>query len=227
MRSTLLKYKLLRLRCKISFEAFVRFKTVSELVIMKVKDTFNDLVSLNEFLLPYEQLIVKDDKVVDHLVNQTMTNLLSTLFRMNNELLIIREYMDSQADKQKAAFKLYVQRENLTKTRNQILQEPKNKTEIEAVESDPNKYLRNQWIVSKFRKEMKSDIFMAKENPNKLEGESAQAQMKYKNQMHKLKMRYDKVKFILSMRACRPSILLQLQLEKIKLAKKMFILELE
>lgn len=54
MRSTLLKYKLLRLRCKISFEAFVRFKTVSELVIMKVKDTFNDLVALNEFVLPYE-----------------------------------------------------------------------------------------------------------------------------------------------------------------------------
>lgn len=31
---------------------------------------------------------------------------------------------------------------------------------------------------------MKSDIFEAKQNPYKLEGESASAQMKYKNKMH-------------------------------------------
>lgn len=40
-------------------------------------------------------------------------------------------------------------------------------------------------------------------------------------------MNYDKVKLITGLRACRPSLLLQLQLEKIKIAKKMFVLELE
>lgn len=51
--------------------------------------------------------------------------------------------------------------------------------------------------------------------------------MEYKNKMYLLKMDHDKMKFILSLRACRPSIMLELLLEKIKLAKKMFALQLE
>ena len=68
MKSTLLKYKLLRLRCKISFEAFVQFKTISELFIIKIRESYQDMVSLNEFVLPYEYLIVKDDNMIDTLL---------------------------------------------------------------------------------------------------------------------------------------------------------------
>ena len=68
MRSTLLKYKLLRIRCKISFEAFVQSKTISELIITKIRDTYNDWVALNEIILPYEQLIVKDDNIIESLL---------------------------------------------------------------------------------------------------------------------------------------------------------------
>ena len=68
MKSTLLKYKLLRLRCKISFEAFVQSKTISELIIRKVQDTYNDLVTLNEFILPYEYIIVKDEGMIESLL---------------------------------------------------------------------------------------------------------------------------------------------------------------
>lgn len=51
--------------------------------------------------------------------------------------------------------------------------------------------------------------------------------MSFKQRMFRYKMEYDKVRLILGMRAFRPSIILQFQLEKIKLAKKMFVLELE
>ena len=68
---------------------------------------------------------------------------------------------------------------------------------------------------------------MPEDNPNKFEGSDVTGQMEYKNKMYQLRMTYDKLKFILSLRACHPSLILQLQLEKIKLAKKMFVLELE
>lgn len=64
----MLKYKLLRIRCKISFEAFVQSKTISELIITKIRDTYNDCVALNEIILPYEQLIVKDDNIIESLL---------------------------------------------------------------------------------------------------------------------------------------------------------------
>ena len=79
-------------------------------MITKVQDTYSDLVALNEFILPYEYLIVKDDNMIESLVKQTMTNLLRSLFRMNNELMLIKEYLDTQVDRKRAAFKLYVQR---------------------------------------------------------------------------------------------------------------------
>ena len=74
---------------------------------------------------------------------------------------------------------------------------------------------------------MRQSIFIPQTNPNKLEGDSITNQMEYKNKMYLLKMEHDKMKFILSLRACRPSFMLELFLEKIKLAKKMFVMQLE
>lgn len=64
--------------------------------------------------------------------------------------------------------------------------------------------------VSKFHQILKQDIFLTHQNPNKLEGESITSKMKFKNKIYLLKMAYDKLKFILSLRACRPSMMLKL-----------------
>ena len=104
----------MRIRGKISFEAFVQIKTIPELMIKQIYNTSNDLVSLNEILLPYEYLIIEDSDIIDKLLARTMTNLLRELFRMNNELLMIREYLATKVDKKKAVYFLYQQRKGLT-----------------------------------------------------------------------------------------------------------------
>ena len=48
MNSTLLKYKLMRFRCKISYEAFLQTKTITELIITQIHKTYEDLMKLNE-----------------------------------------------------------------------------------------------------------------------------------------------------------------------------------
>jgi len=83
------------------------------------------------------------------------------------------------------------------------------------------------YVNCKFHTHLKSqDIFIPEVDPNKMEGRNPAAHLEYQKKMFRLKMEYDKVKIVLNLRACRPSILLQFQLEKIRIAKKMFILEL-
>lgn len=65
LRSTCLKYKVMRLWCKIGFEAFVQNKTVPELFIKKILNTYNDLNMLNEITRPYEQKIVSDEEIFE------------------------------------------------------------------------------------------------------------------------------------------------------------------
>lgn len=65
MRCTCLKYKVMRLWCKIGFEAFVQNMTISELFINKILNTFNDLNMLNETKRPFEQKIVTDQEVYE------------------------------------------------------------------------------------------------------------------------------------------------------------------
>lgn len=110
MKSTLLKYKLMRLRSKISFEAFLQTKTIPELIIGQIYKTFSDLIELNEISQPLEYFVVQDDNIIRQLKGKTMTNLFRKLFRMNNELLLIREYIDSQVDKKKAVKYMIQQR---------------------------------------------------------------------------------------------------------------------
>ena len=40
------------------------------------------------------------------------------------------------------------------------------------------------YIVSKFHNILRQDIFVQEDNPNKLEGESIQGQMEFKNKMY-------------------------------------------
>ena len=48
LRSTCFKYKLMRIRCKISYTAFICNKTIPELLMSQILNTYDDLVFLNE-----------------------------------------------------------------------------------------------------------------------------------------------------------------------------------
>lgn len=58
-----------------------------------------------------EYFVVQDDNIIQQLKGKTMTNLFRKLFRMNNELLLIREFIDSQVDKKKAVKYMIQQRQ--------------------------------------------------------------------------------------------------------------------
>lgn len=66
------------------------------------------------------------------------------------------------------------------------------------------------YVNCKFHTHLKSqDIFIPEPDPNKMEGWNPVAHLEYQKKMFRLKMEYDKVKIVLNLRACRPSILLQ------------------
>ena len=48
LRSTCFKYKLMRIRCKISYQAFITNKTIPELIMSQILNTYDDLIFLNE-----------------------------------------------------------------------------------------------------------------------------------------------------------------------------------
>lgn len=54
LRSTCFKYKLMRIRCKISYQAFICNKTIPELLMSQILNTYDDLVFLNEIKQSYQ-----------------------------------------------------------------------------------------------------------------------------------------------------------------------------
>ena len=98
LRSTCLKYKVMRMRSKISYEAFVQHMTVSELFFTKILNTFNDLTLLNEIKTNIDQIIVTDQEIYDQIMERSITNVLRQLTKMNHEIILIKEFINNQAN---------------------------------------------------------------------------------------------------------------------------------
>jgi hypothetical protein len=52
MRTTLFRFKLLRVRSKISFEAFLKKKTVHEMLLTQIMQSYSDLLKTGEIMTP-------------------------------------------------------------------------------------------------------------------------------------------------------------------------------
>ena len=100
----------MRLRCKIGFEAFVQNMTIPELFITKILNTFSDLNNLNEIKRPFEQIVVNDQEIFEQIMERSISHVLRQLIRSNNEIILIKEFIDNQVDKDNAIHNLYHQR---------------------------------------------------------------------------------------------------------------------
>ena len=98
LRSTCLKYKVMRLRSKISYEAFVQHMTVPELFYTKILNTFNDLTLLNEIKRNFDQVIVSDQEIYEQIMERSITHVLRQLIRINNEIILIKEFINNQVN---------------------------------------------------------------------------------------------------------------------------------
>lgn len=81
MHKTLLKYKILRIRAKISYEAFISRQTISEMFMTRILDTFN---------LFEENKIIQGDNIkrtteiaIQRLMMGDMTNTFQTVLEFN------------------------------------------------------------------------------------------------------------------------------------------------
>lgn len=90
IRSTVLKYKLMRIRCKISFMAMLQMKTIPELIISQIKNTYYDLVKLKEIKVPAENLIIEDDEIIKCLTSQGWKSIIILLQTINAEELLVK-----------------------------------------------------------------------------------------------------------------------------------------
>lgn len=63
IKTTCFKYKIMRMRSKISYHAFCENQTIPELIMTQILKTYNDLSMLNEIKVPLDEKVVSDDEI--------------------------------------------------------------------------------------------------------------------------------------------------------------------
>ena len=68
IKKTCFNYKLMRFRSKISFTAFIKNKTIPELLIGQILNTYNDLLLLKEIKLTPDLLMFNDEEMFESIL---------------------------------------------------------------------------------------------------------------------------------------------------------------
>lgn len=93
IKTTCFKYKIMRLRGKISYHAFCKNQTIPELIMNQVLKSYNDLSMLNEIKVPLDEKVVCDQEIFNQIKEKSLSHILRHLFKINNEIILIKEFI--------------------------------------------------------------------------------------------------------------------------------------
>lgn len=72
-------------------------KTIPELIITQIKNTYYDLVMLKEIMPPAENLIIDDEEIVKCLTKQGWKSIIRLLQTVNAEQILIKQFMETNS----------------------------------------------------------------------------------------------------------------------------------
>ncbi len=83
LKSVSFKYKLMGIRSKISYYAFINKKTVAELIISQILKTYEHFLQQNQYQLTEAEQLMMEPDVMDTVNSESVSDIMRKIIRIN------------------------------------------------------------------------------------------------------------------------------------------------